>query len=86
MLHMYESLGRIVVDFNLFIVLVFYLVVTTQRGMPLRGSLSLGFRRVDITQHGVTRVVLSLCHVKKDGPRGGIQQSCLRGVKTDVLR
>ena len=53
--------------------------------MPLRVTL-ICFRRVDITQRGATRVVLLLCHVRKDGPRGGIQLCCLREIKTAVLR
>ena len=57
-----------------------------RRGMPLHAALIFCFRRVDITQRGASRVVLLLCHVRKDGPRGGIQLCCLREIKTAVLR
>ena len=60
--------------------------VTTQRGMPLRGSRCFCFRRVDITQCDVARDVLVLCHVRKLGPREGFGQSSLRENKTVVLR
>ena len=42
------------------------------------------FRRIDITKRVMTRIVLLLCHVRKDGPRGGIQLCCLRKIKTTV--
>ena len=54
--------------------------------MPLREALIFCYRRVDITQRDATCVVLLLCHVNKDRPRGGIQLCCLREIKTDVFR
>ena len=54
--------------------------------MPLREALKTRFRRVDITQRGVARVISVVCHVRKLGPRGGFGQIPLRKNKTVVLR
>ena len=57
-----------------------------QRGSPRQGPYGFCFRRVDITQRRATSVVLLLCHVRKDGPRGGIHLCCLCEIKIVVLR
>ena len=50
--------------------------------MPLREALKSCFRCVDITERGAVRIVSVLCHVRNDGPRGGIQLCCLHEIKT----
>ena len=63
-------------------VFMFYSVVTTRRGMPLRWTLSFFYsRRVDITQRGVTRVELLLCHIGLTDPRGRIRHNRVREIK-----
>ena len=56
-----------------------------QRGLLLRGTFNFSFRRVDMTQRVVSRIVLFVCHVRKNRPRGGIQLYCLREIKIVML-
>ena len=68
--------------------LMFYLVssrlcvVVTREGVCPFAAVVFSFCRVDITQRGVTRVVLLMCHVGSTGPRAGIRQSRLHEIKT----
>ena len=54
-----------------------FLVLTTGKGITLRGSFRFYFHRVDKTQRGVTRVVLLLCHIGFNNNNNNNYSDCL---------